>query len=200
MLKKRPQGDPSAAYLRKAIAERWTGDRKCACGEDRPEALIRKSDPAECHKCQRKRTGKTTFDNHHPAGEANNPTTTPIPVNDHCADLNVAQRAWPKQTLDNPEGSPLLARAACIRGYMDTNDYLIDKLVQPDPEFYELLDAFLTVKFGTKWWVNTPLEKFAPERQDHLPNNPNPTNNLPPEDSKIENDVSAPNPDEKLAA
>ena len=36
-----------------------------------------------------------------------------------------------------PEGSPLLARAGCIRGYIDTNDYLIRKFVLADPEFYE---------------------------------------------------------------
>jgi hypothetical protein len=144
--------------------------------------------------------GKSIFDNHHPAGEANNPATIPIPVNDHRAELNVAQYDWPKQTLENPDGSPLLARAACIRGYMDTNEYLINKLVQEDPQFLETLDAFLNKRLGPKWWIGTELEKFAPRRQAHLPDNLNPVNNLPPEDAKSDNDVSARKPDEKLAA
>jgi hypothetical protein len=81
------------------------------------------------------------FDNHHPAGDANNPTTTPIPVNDHRAVLNVAQYDWPQQTLENPDSSPLLARAACIRGYLDTNEYLMDKLLREDLEFLEKLNT-----------------------------------------------------------
>ena len=164
MRKKRPQRDPSAAYAREVIAARRVGDRKCACGEGRPKTLIPKSDPITCHECQRKKQGKTIMDNHHPAGEANDPTTTPIPVNDHRAGLSVAQYDWPKKTLENPDSSPLLARAACIRGFVDTNQYLIEKLLLPGPEFYELLDALLTEKFGTKWWANTELEKFVPRR------------------------------------
>lgn len=107
------------------------------------------------------------MDNHHPAGDANDPTTTPIPVNDHSAELSVSQYDWPKRTLENPDGSPLLARAACIRGYMDTNGYLSEKLLMPNPEFLELLDAFLREKFGEKWWTNTELEKFVPKRPEN---------------------------------
>ena len=43
----------------------------------------------------------TDIDEHHPAGRANDPTTTPVPVNDHCAELNPAQEDWPKETLEN---------------------------------------------------------------------------------------------------
>ena len=106
----------------------------------------------------------TTDDEHHPAGAANNPMTMPVPVNDHRAELSVAQADWPKQTLENPEGSPLLARAACIRGYSDTNVYLMEKLLLPHADFCELLDAFLTEKFGPEWWLNTELERFKPRR------------------------------------
>jgi hypothetical protein len=164
MPKKLPQRDPSAAYVRKTIAERRIGYRKCACGESRPEGLIPASDPITCHACQRKKEGKTTEDDHHPAAEANNPTTIRVPVNDHRADLSVAQYDWPKKTLENPDGSPLLARAACIRGFVDTNYYLMMKLLLPGPEFYELLDALLTEKFGSKWWTRTELEQLAPKR------------------------------------
>jgi len=200
MPRKPPQRDPSAAYVRDAIAARRIAGRKCACGEGRPWALIAKSDPVECYECRRKREGKTTFDNHHLAGKTNNLGTVPTPVNDHIAELNTAQYDWPKQTLENPEGCPLLAAAACVRGVIDYLHYLINKFLVWIPEMLESLSTFLRENMGAKWWVGTELEKYAPRRRDHLPDNPNPTNNLPPEDAKSDNDVSARNPDEKLAA
>jgi hypothetical protein len=164
MPKNLPKRDPSAAYVRQAISARRVAGRKCACGEERPGALVSEKDPIICYECLSRENGRATVEDHHVAGAANNPTTIPVPGNDHRADLNAAQYDWPKKTLENPEGSPLLARAGCIRGYIDTNDYLIRQFVQADPEFYECLDAFLTEKFGPQWWVNTRLEKFAPKR------------------------------------
>jgi hypothetical protein len=52
------------------------------------------------------------MDAHHVAGKANSPITVPVPVNDHRACLSVAQADWPKSTLMNAHGSPLLAAAA----------------------------------------------------------------------------------------
>jgi hypothetical protein len=164
MSKKRVQGDPSAAYVRRAIAARRVGERRCACGESRPKALISKREPIMCHECWRKQEAKSVTDDHHPAGENNDSLTVPIPVNDHRAELNVAQYDWPKPTLENPDASPLLARAACIRGYIDTNEYLVDNLLLPSAEVYELLDTLLTEKFGQKWWLNTELVRFVPKR------------------------------------
>lgn len=162
MSKKHVQSDPSAAYVRRTIAARRVGERRCACGERRPEALISERDPIICHKCWRIEEGKSITDDHHPAGDANDPTTLPIPVNDHRAVLNVAQYGWRQLTLENPNASPLLARAACIRGYIDTNDYLVNELLLPGAEVFELLDTLLKDKFGEKWWTKTELGKFVP--------------------------------------
>jgi hypothetical protein len=164
-LKKLPQRDPEAAYVRAAIAARRIGCRKCACGEERPEALIRDSDPMICIACQRKQRGQTAFDMHHPAGEANSPTKTPIWVNDHVAVFNVLQHDWPKTTLENPDRSPLLAAAGRNRGYIETNAYLIELLCQ-NTEVLEALDAHLKKRLGEKWWVGTELEQFVP---NHVP-------------------------------
>jgi hypothetical protein len=164
MRKKRPQRDPSAVYVRDAIAMRRISGRQCACGEARPWALVLKGGTVVCFECLNKKDGKATVENHHVAGEANHFSTITIPANDHRAELNAPQYDWPKKTLENPDGSPLLARAGCIRGYVDTNDYLIKTFLQADPEFYECLDAFLTDKLGPQWWVNTELEKYAPKR------------------------------------
>ncbi len=166
MRRKLPLRNPVAAYGRKAIAERRVGNNsQCACGENRPEALIPQSKPTICAACKRIANGQSTWDRHHPAGKANNPATIPVPVNDHRTWLSVAQHDWPKETRENPDGSPLLAAAASIRGYMDTDSYLIEKLLLRNPEMLERLDAFLVKELGPKWWVSTELEQFAPKRK-----------------------------------
>jgi hypothetical protein len=162
---KLPKRDPEAAYARRAIARRRVGpNAKCACGETRPEALIRAKKGVICHECKRKENNMTTKDNHHFAMKANSPITIPIPVNDHSADLNVAQQDWPKQTRENPDGSPLLAGAASVRGFIDTILYLIKQGLLWVADMLEKADAFLTQKFGKKWWIGTEIEKFAPKQ------------------------------------
>jgi hypothetical protein len=162
---KMPERDPGAARVRKARAKRRVGaDARCACGESRPEALIAKGDPIICAACDRKKKGKTTMDNHHPFGKANNPTTIPVPVNDHRADLSTVQYDWPEETRENPDGSPLLAAAACLRGFVDTVVYLIRKSILWIAEALEWLNAFLLEQLGPQWWVGTPLEQFIPKQ------------------------------------
>ena len=126
------------------------GGRKCACGEDRPEALIRDSNPMICVACQRKQRGQTTFDLHHPAADANSPTKTPIWVNDHVAVLNVAQHDWPKTTLENPDRSPLLAAAGRNRGFIETNAYIVDALLRQNTEVLRSTGRLLGEKAGSE--------------------------------------------------
>ncbi len=165
MPKKQPQRDPLGKYQRKATSARRVGaESQCACGEKRPEALIAGSNPTICADCERKKLGRKTFDDHHVPGKRNSPVTIPVPVNDHRAELSVAQLDWLKETRENPEGSPLLAAAAGTRGFADTNVYLVEKLLLPNAEMLECLDAYLEKKFGPKWWLNTELEQFAPKR------------------------------------
>lgn len=165
MRRRLPIRDEIAAYQREVVAERRVGEgAQCACGESRAEALIPSSDPVICAACDRKKKGKNPSDQHHPAGDANSPVTVPILVNDHRAELSVAQYDWPQETLENSDGSPLLAAAASIRGYSDTNIYLIQNLLLRSPEILEELDAFLAKERGPKWWIGTPLEKYAQKR------------------------------------
>jgi hypothetical protein len=133
--------DPIQAFQRKATAARRVGvDAKCAtCGESRPEALIARSKPTICAKCQREQKGHTIMDNHHPAGKANSPVTIPIPVNDHRAILSVSQYDWPKETLENPTSDPHLQMAAEIRGYINDRRYLEEKLLQSAIEKLEAI-------------------------------------------------------------
>jgi hypothetical protein len=166
MPKRVPPDDPTAAYARNATAARRVGtDKRCACGEDRPEVLLSGSNPTICAACNRKNRGYTTVDRHHPAGVANNTATIPVPVNDHRAVLSIAQYNWPTKTLENPDGSPLRAAAACIRGFIDYVNYAIEKYLLWTPEMLEALDTFLEEQLGQKWWHNTPLDRFAPKRK-----------------------------------
>jgi hypothetical protein len=158
MMPKNPE-DPIRNYQRNSIAARRKAGQSCKCGETRPQALI-----TICAECLRKQTGKSVFDAHHPAGGANHPSTLKIPSNDHRSDLSDAQYDWPKDTWKNPQGSPLLAGAACIRGYCDTNTYLTNTLLFWVARLLEALDKCLRERLGPDWWVGTPLEQFAPKR------------------------------------
>lgn len=156
--------DPEAAWVRYATASRRVGvNAKCACGETRPLALIPKTNPTMCHRCKRMKKGKTITDDHHVFAKANSPITLPTPVNDHRAELSAAQYDWPKRTLENPGGSPLLAAAGAIRGFIDYIHYLIEKGLAWVAGMLEAADAFLAKQLGSKWWIGTELEQFAPK-------------------------------------
>jgi hypothetical protein len=166
MSRKLPTPDPKGTHRRKVVASRRVGvAAHCACGEKRPEALIPGSKPMVCAACRRTASGHSTMDEHHFSGKANNPTTIPIPVNDHRARLSVSQAEWPKSTLTNPEGSPLLAAAACIRGFIDTVLYLIERGLPWIADMLEMLNEFQVKKLGPQWWVNTEIEQFAPKKK-----------------------------------
>ena len=106
------------------------------------------------------------MDDHHVAMRANNPATMPVPVNDHRAELSVAQYEWPKKTRENPDGSPLIAAAGCIRGFMDCLFYLIETFLHWSAEMLEELDSYLIERLGPQWWLATPLKRFAPKGEN----------------------------------
>lgn len=124
MKSKNPPRGPEAAYVRHTIAKRRIGRQRCASWDDE----------------------------HHPQGEANGSFTVSVPVNEHRAELTPAQQDWPKETLNNPRGSPLLKGAARVRGFIDTLYNLIKRLLGWIPEMLEQLDALLTKLFGARWW------------------------------------------------
>ena len=71
-----------------------------------------------------------------------------IPVNDHRAELSVAQHEWPQKTLENKQGSQSLADAAKIRGFIDTVEYLMHEHLLPVAERRERLDTIAKRKLG----------------------------------------------------
>ena len=113
--------------------------------------------------CMRRKKGHRTIDYHHVAGKANDPSIVPIGANDH-GDLSEAQRAWPKATLENPDGSPLLGIAARYRGNFDLIDHLMQKPLFRSAPFVEDVDAFLTSLLGRKWWTKPKFRNFMKRR------------------------------------
>jgi hypothetical protein len=166
MTRRMPKRDPVGARRRAIIATRRVGtESRCSCGEARPEALIPGSKPITCAACKRDRNGQTSLDAHHFAGKANSPIAVPVPVNDHRACLSVAQEDWPRSTLMNAQGSPLLAAAACVRGFVDMVLYLIERGLPWTADMLETLDELLVQKLGPRWWVGTKLAPFAPKKK-----------------------------------
>jgi hypothetical protein len=101
---------------------------------------------------------------HHVAGRANSPITVPVPVNDHRAELTRAQEDWPKPTRENPKRSPLRAAAGAIRGFVDHVVYLLRRTVLWVADLLEVLDDELSQRLGARWWLGTPLQRFAPDQ------------------------------------
>jgi hypothetical protein len=163
---RKPPRDPIAEFERETRAARRAGlGNKCKCGEDRPLALVPGSRPTICAACQRRKKGQSAFDNHHPAGQVNNPVTVTVNTNDHRASLTPKQYNWPKETFENPTGSPLRANAANVRGYCETSEHFVSLLLVPIAEILEALDPFLIKSLGPRWWVGTEMERFAPKNK-----------------------------------
>ena len=158
MSQKLQTANARARHRREVVANRRIGlGRKCACGEARPRALINRKGRIICAKDDRKSRGQTEWDRHHVFGEANSPVFILNPVNDHRAELSVAQEDWPRRTLQNKYGSPLLAQAARIRGSIDLIRYLLEESVLPGAKTLERLDEYLTKQHGKRYWKKLKL-------------------------------------------
>lgn len=129
----------------------------CACGEARPYALIRGRSPAICFACDRIAHGRDPCNNNHVFGKANSDLIIRYPVNDHRAIFNVKQYRWPTETLENPDGDPLLAFAARYRGIHDNFKYMLDDCLR-EAERFEQLSAIMRQKFGALWWCSDVKE------------------------------------------
>ena len=160
----RRRGPIDRARRRQAAQRRVGLGAQCVCGEWRAAALVADRTPIVCHACLRAAHGKVDIDAHHVAGRANDPTTIPIPTNDHVAILTERQRDWPEETARNPDGDPLLRAAACVRGFFDSLLYLAERLLLTTAMALESASAFLTENVGRFWWRGTPLEPFSPTR------------------------------------
>jgi hypothetical protein len=130
------------------------------CGESDPFALTLTPDGLRCYECQALAAGRPWTERHHPAGRHNHPTTVAIPGNDHRV-VDDHKTDWPRDTLRNPDGSPLLRAAGCLRGWLDTLRVIMDRTVGWIPPFLEQLDRWLTDLLGRGWWHQMPAADLS---------------------------------------
>lgn len=80
--------------------------------------------------CYLLKHGKKPPERHHIAGKANSSVTVEVRANVHRAQLSAAQYEWPRRTLSNPDGSPLLDVAGAVRGAANFIEELIVQLMR----------------------------------------------------------------------
>src|SRR4051794_21505422 len=91
---------------------------RAGCVETNPFALTGAHPDILCYEHRAEQHGRSWLEDDHPAGEANDAFTTPIPGNDHRVRTETCQAAWPQETLRNPDGSVLLKAAAAVRAWL----------------------------------------------------------------------------------
>src|SRR5262245_5622290 len=112
------------AALEDAYARLGTRDPRCpCCGETNPFALTRADLDIVCYE----RAAQRWLEDHHLAGRNNDPFTITLPGNDHRV-VSARQQLWPRDTLRNPSGRPLLQAAAFLRGFLDLLRLVLERL------------------------------------------------------------------------
>lgn len=142
-----------ADRLEAKLAELGTRSPHCTwegCDEICPFMLTGADPEIRCYEHELLRLGRPWLEDHHPAGRHNDPRTIPLPGNEHRV-LSELQYRWPRETLRNPDGSPLLIAAALVRGWADVL-YVVLVIVAGVPLYLEQLDAFLREEIGPRWW------------------------------------------------
>jgi len=117
------------------------------------------SEPAKllCYEHEAETAGRSPVERQHPAGRRNDPTfVVPMLGNLHRL-MDEDKRDWPERTLRNPEGSPMLKAAACVRAVADWLRLIIERLLGWVPTFLEAVDAAFTERHGPRWWETLGL-------------------------------------------
>lgn len=131
-----------------------TRDPRCShpgCRECNPLALTGTDPNILCREHAADRHESSWTEQHHPVGRRNDPQTVPLPANDHAV-LSELQALWPRETLRNPDGSPLRKAAAALRGWLDILRLIVERTVGWIPPFLETLDVWLCERLGPRWW------------------------------------------------
>ena len=140
--------------LEEKLAQLGTREPGCnwpGCDEECPFALTGADPEIYCYDHQPQRRSRPWLEEHHSAGQHNDPQTAAMPGNEHRI-ASELQYAWPEGTLRNPDGSPLLRAAAALRGWLDLLYLVMVRTVAWIPAFLEQLDAFLRERLGPRWW------------------------------------------------
>jgi hypothetical protein len=141
--------------LEERLAQLGTRTPRCSttgCMETSPFRLTGKHPDLVCDEHRADGAGHSWVEGHHVQGAANDPDDViPAPANDHI-ELSEFQRFWPRETLRNPDGSPLLRAAAALRGWLDVLRLMLERTVGWIPGLLEQIDAWLRKRIGPRWW------------------------------------------------
>jgi hypothetical protein len=156
----RRSNDPIKTGARKAKAQRQVGQGAfCVdCGD--AEKLVKRSRPKRCVTCYAAQRGDKKTEGHHIGGKANSPLTVEVPIADHQL-LSEAQYEWAPGTLQNPDGSPLIALAGSLRGVADFIGELITAFLHRLASYAEDIDTWLREQYG-RWWEGGPFDGWQP--------------------------------------
>ena len=158
-----PLEGPAFLDARRAEAHfRRLGTRTPSCSypgclEREPAALVGVYPRILCYEHAQLLAGKSTREDQHPMGEANDDMTVSMPGNEHRI-WDDAKRDWPLRTLQNPDESPLLKASAAVRTVLDWLRLLLDRVLGWVPRLLEALDDKLRALLGNLWWVQLGLE------------------------------------------
>src|SRR5690348_9155987 len=99
-------------------SDKFPAGSACAeCGIQDPILLVENTDALLCYEHHEMSKGKSGFEADHFAGKANSKMTLLVPANMNRLNLD-NQHGWPRDTLRNPEGNPLLKAEAIVRGWV----------------------------------------------------------------------------------
>jgi hypothetical protein len=142
-----------AERLEDKLGQLGTRTPRCAaedCEEICPFMLSGVDPEIYCSEHEALRHGRPWLEAHHPAGQHNDLRTVLLPANYHSV-LSELQYRWPRETLRNPDGSPLLRAAALTRGLLDVL-FVVIVITSGVPVLLEQLDRFLREQVGERWW------------------------------------------------
>lgn len=143
--------DPIAAWLRETRAARRVGRRAaCACGEARPFALITGRSPPICFRCERLARGREPYEDNHVFGKRNSALMIRYPTNDHRAVFNVKQLDWTPESLENPNGDPLLEALARFHGLDNNVVHMLSDCIAFAPKLKHVQELLVAVH-GSNW-------------------------------------------------
>lgn len=147
------QGNDAERRREAAYERLGTRTPKCRyCPETDPVVLTGAAPNIVCYQCQAVQAGKPPTEEHHLGGQHNHPFIVPIPANDHRR-LNDMQNDWPRDTLTNPDGSPLIGIVGLLRGAIDVLLLIIKGILVRLPATLEDLNQKLTTYIGPAWWI-----------------------------------------------
>lgn len=141
--------------LQERLRQLGTDDPECSnpnCNERNPFALTGADPDIYCYECHAIADGRSFTEEDHFASRRNDPAKDQIPGNDHRIKNDRQLHEWPRETLRNPDQSPLLWSAAMARGACAYLEIVLERYSDGIPEFHEALDAWLRRRIGERWF------------------------------------------------